>query len=246
MSIDNNKLVIIWDINNNYQKKKINMDYKGIIYSALIIFNIFDNDYIITTSYNALEFTKLISFDTCKLIRNINYTDKNYTKNIIPWEKENYEGFYIIEFCDTKISIINLFEEEINIDLNLDDKKENFNNGFLFNKNNVEYLCSCGKSGKIYIFNLKEILIEKIIDTCAYNGIGDIIPWSENIIIGTDFLDRGIIIVDLNNLKVVSIYENIQEEGIVCIKKFKHLIYGESLLIGSNDGVIKLWATPSI
>ena len=246
MSIDNIKLVIIWDITNNFQKKKLILDYKGIIYSALLIFNIFDNDYIITSSYNLLEYTKIFSFDKLKFIRNINFSDKNYTRYIIPWEKENYEGFYIIEFCDGKISIINIFEDEINIELNNDDKSEKYCNGFLYNKNNVEYLCSGGWSGKIYIFNLKELILENIIETFAFNGIGYIIPWSEDIIIGTDFIDRGLIIGDIKQLKIITFYEHIHDKGIVCIKKFIHSIYGESLLVGSNDGLIKLWITRSI
>ena len=245
MSIDDIKLVIIWDIKNSYLKKKLILDYKGNIYSAFLLFNIYDNDYIITSSYNLLEYTKLFSLENCKLIRNINCTDNNYTRYIIPWEKENYNGLYIIELCDEKISIINIFEDELNIDLSLGDKTENYCNGFLYNKKNIEYLCVGGFNGNIYLFNLKELVLENIIETCAFNGIGYIIHWKENIIIGTNFIDRGLIIIDIQSLKVVSLYQYIQDKGIVCIKKFNHSIYGESLLVGSNNGSITLWTTYS-
>ena len=246
VSIDNIKLIIIWDIKNNYIKKKLLLDYKGIIYSSLLLFNIYDNDYVITSSYNVLEHSKLYTLNKTKFIRNIFSTDNNYTRYMIPWEKENYEGFYIIEFCDSKISIINIFEDEIYLELNTDNKNEKYCNGFLYYKNNEEYLCSGGWSGNIYIWNLKEIVLENVIETCAYNGIGYLIRWSNNIIIGTDFIDRGLIIVDLNIKKIVSLYQNIHNKGIVCIKKFNHYIYGESLIVGSNDGIIKLWLTSSI
>ena len=36
------------------------------------------------------------------------------------------------------------------------------------------------------------------------------------------------------------------DKGIVCIKKIYHNIYGESLLIGFNDGIIKLWVSKEI
>ena len=245
ISIDNIKLIIIWDIKNNYIKKRITLDYKGIIYSALLIFNIYDNDYIITSSYNILEFSKVFSLDKKKFISNIYSTDKNYTRYIIPWEKENYEGYYIIEFCDSKISFINIFEEEIYITLKTEDKTEKYCNGFLFYKNNSEYLCSGGWSGNIYIWNLNEITLENIIETNAFNGIGYIVYWSHNFIIGTDFNGRGLIVVDLKYYKVVSNYEHIHNKGVICIKKIEHSIYGESLLVGSNDGVIKLWNTNS-
>ena len=87
--------------------------------------------------------------------------------------------------------------------------------------------------------------MENIIETCAFNGIGYIIHWKENIIIGTNFIDRGLIIIDIQSLKVVSLYQYIQDKGIVCIKKFNHSIYGESLLVGSNNGSITLWTTYS-
>ena len=54
ISGDDNKIVIIWDITNNYNiKYQIDTKYNGSIYSCLLIFpdNIDDN-YIITSTYN--------------------------------------------------------------------------------------------------------------------------------------------------------------------------------------------------
>ena len=245
MSIDNNKLVIIWDIKNNYTKKRLTLHYKGAIYSALLLFNLYDEDYIITSSYNLLEHSKIYSMNKNNFVKNIYNTDNNYTRYIIPWERKNYEGFYIIELCDGEISIINLFENEIYGKLKSEENDEKYFNGFLFYKNKTEYLCSGGWNGNIYIWNLNELILENNIETCNVCGVGYLIHWSENIIIGTNS-NRGLIIVDLTCLKVVSYLENIHDKGIVCIKKLAHDTYGESLFIASNDGIIELWATRSI
>ena len=245
MSIDNNKLVIIWDIKNNYTKKRLTLHYKGAIYSALLLFNLYDEDYIITSSYNLLEHSKIYSMNKNNFVKNIYNTDNNYTRYIIPWERKNYEGFYIIELCDGEISIINLFENEIYGKLKSEENDEKYFNGFLFYKNKTEYLCSGGWNGNIYIWNLNELILENNIETCNVCGVGYLIHWSENIIVGTNS-NRGLIIVDLTCLKVVSYLENIHDKGIVCIKKLAHDTYGESLFIASNDGIIELWATRSI
>lgn len=245
MSIDNSKLVIIWDIKNNYIKKRLNLYYKGSIYSALLLFNIYDEDYIITSSYNLLEHSKIYSMNKNNFVKNIYNTDHNYTRYIIPWERNNYEGFYLIEFCDGEISITNLFENELYNRLKTEENNEKYFNGFLFYKNKNEYLCSGVWNGNIYIWNLNELILENIVETCSVCGVGYLIQWSDNIVVGTNS-NRGLIVVDLTCLKVVSYLENIHDKGIVCIKKLSHDIYGESLFIGSNDGIIELWTTRSI
>ena len=252
ISIDNIKLLIIWDIKNNYIKKKIKIDYKGIIYSAFLLFNVYDKDYIITSSYNVLENSKIFSFDKskCKFFKNIYYTENNYTRYIIPWERPDCEGgYYMIEFCDGKICVVNLFEDEIFLELKTKNNNEKYCNGFLFNnKNNGEreYLCSCGWSGNVYIINLEEKVLENIVETNIFNGIGYIMHWSDNVAIGTDVMSKGLVVIDLKSFKIVSYYYHIHNEGIILIKKLNHTVYGESLLVCSNDGVIKLWITLSI
>ena len=58
ISADDDKIVIVWDINNNYKiKHKIKTNYGHHIYSCLLLFNVKDgqnnyNDYIITSTFN--------------------------------------------------------------------------------------------------------------------------------------------------------------------------------------------------
>jgi len=245
MSIDNDKLIIVWDIKNNYTKKRLTLNYKGCIYSALLLFNLYDEDFIITSSYNLLEHSKIYSMNKNNFVKNIYNTDNNYTRYFIPWERNNYEGFYIIEFCDGEIRITNLFENEIYAKLKIENQNEKYFNGFLFYKNNTEYLCSGGWNGNIYIWNLESLSLKNIIETESICGVGYLIHWSDNIVVGTNS-DRGVIVVDLTCLKVVSYFNHIHNRRIVCIRKLNHDTYGESLLIGSNDGIIQLWATHSI
>ena len=53
LSCDSDKLIIIWDISNNFnQKYYIQENFKGDINDSLILFNIFNKNYIITSSDN--------------------------------------------------------------------------------------------------------------------------------------------------------------------------------------------------
>ena len=51
LSCDKNKLLIIWDIQNNYNKKyNIEIKYSEYIFDALLLFNIFNKNYILISS----------------------------------------------------------------------------------------------------------------------------------------------------------------------------------------------------
>ena len=74
LSIDDDKVLNIWDLSNNYNtKQSLKLNYNN-IYSALLAFDT-QNDYIITSTYNkenlAEDFTKIFSFENAKFIRNI-------------------------------------------------------------------------------------------------------------------------------------------------------------------------------
>ena len=63
LTCDKNKLVIIWDIQNFYNKKyTIQTKYSDNICDALLLFNIFNNDYILLSNYSKDEYSKLYEF----------------------------------------------------------------------------------------------------------------------------------------------------------------------------------------
>ena len=100
LSCDCNKLTIIWDIQNNYnQKYIIQSDYSGTIFDALLLFNYNNKDYILLSSSNTNEYSKLYEFkDNTPFVKNIYETNKNNTAYMIPWLYNN--KYYIIECCD--------------------------------------------------------------------------------------------------------------------------------------------------
>ena len=79
LSCDYNKLTIIWDIQNNYnQKYIIQSDYSGYIWDALLLFNYNNKDYILLSSGNTNEYSKLYEFkDKTPFVKNIYETNKN-------------------------------------------------------------------------------------------------------------------------------------------------------------------------
>ena len=99
LSCDESKLVIIWDIQNNYnQKYIIKSDYSGTIFDSLLLFNYNNKDYILLSSYNTNEYSKLYEFkDKTPFVKNIYETNKNSTNYMIPWLYNN--KYYIIECC---------------------------------------------------------------------------------------------------------------------------------------------------
>ena len=80
LSCDENKLIIIWDIQNNYNKKYIiQIKYYVYIQEALLLYHIFNKNYILISNTN--EYSKLYEFkDNTPFIRNIYGTNENKTK----------------------------------------------------------------------------------------------------------------------------------------------------------------------
>ena len=81
LTCDMNHLLIVWDINNSYKKKYIiEIRNSGYISDALLLFNVFKNDYILVSSDNRNEFSKLYLFkDNTPFKRNIEGRKVNCT-----------------------------------------------------------------------------------------------------------------------------------------------------------------------
>ena len=228
ISSDKSKLVIIWDIQNKYKKKyNIQVTDFGNIWDSLLLFNIFNKDYIIISSSNKDEFTKLYEFkDNTPLIKNIYGTDQNITHYMIPWFYKNQ--YYIIEICFSKISINNIFKEECYFNFTME-KEAKFCCGYIYNNN---YLCiSDYNSNYIRIFDL---LNKKIYKQISYDGkkAREIKPWNEKYaIVGCE---AGFIIINIEEGIMVKKYaiDNILVEG---VKKMKGNKLKESLIISISD-----------
>ena len=254
ISADINGIVILWDIINNYKiKYQINTLYnissdKGlVIFSCLIIFDKYNEDnedsYVITSINNISDdynksATKIYSLNNGKLIKCIDESNKIKILYLLSWYNKNNSQYYIIQFGNESIVINNLLRNELYS--KFIQKPEGLHySGFIYKKNDNEYLLSCSTNGYINIWDLYNKNIYKTInsDNCRLMSI---IEWNDKYVIVSD-LNNSIIIIDIEKLNIVHKIEGKYTEGIKCIKKIYHPTYGESLLSAGRDKIIKLW-----
>ena len=237
LSCDESKLVIIWDIQNYYNKKyTIQTNYSGIIADSLLLFNIFNNDYILLSNTGSNEFSKLYYFkQNTPFIRNINGTNQNPSYFIIPRLYNN--KYYIIDCGDSVISINNMLEDETYANLKFDPESQHYG-GYLYNDN---YLCVSHYYNKfIRIWDLVNKVIYKQIN---YDDPGygyEIIQWNNQYsIVGDDKVS--FVIIDIEEGKMVKRIQikNIESE-LRGLKKIKLGQLGECLIGSDKEGNISL------
>ena len=79
LSSDEKSLVIIWDIQNYYNKKYTIKSNNGRLFDSLILFNYFNKDYILLPTYETNNFTKLYEFkEDTPFIKNVYGTNESY------------------------------------------------------------------------------------------------------------------------------------------------------------------------
>ena len=229
------KLVILWDIQKNYNKKyNLKEGYNGNIHDALLLFNIFNKNYILISSNNNNEYSKLYGLrDNTPFIRNIYGTKENITKFMIPWLYNN--KYYIIECCNKKISINNMLEDECYANLNMN-PEGNYLCGYIYNDN---YLC-------VSDYNNNCIKIWDLVKKVKYNEIKydsnfgyEIIPWNNKYaIVGSS---GGFAIINIEEGKMVKKIK-IGNTYVYGVKKMKLNKLGECLIIADSNYNIKLYS----
>ena len=138
-----------------------------------------------------------------------------------------------------KILINNLLEDELYSELSNEPEASHFS-GFIYYKDNNDYLCSSSFNGYINIWDLYNKKIFKIINTNNCK-LFHIIKWNNKYIIVADYKNKSFKIIDLEENKIISDIKGQLTKGVICIKKINHPIYGESLLSAGFDKIIKLW-----
>ena len=241
ISADHNYLVIVWDITNNYNiKHKIETEYYDIIYSCLLVFpdNNDDNFILTSTISNSEEeeqsFVKVYSLNNGEFVK---YIDNNEIYYLLSWYDKNNNKYYIVQLSNKKIIINNLLEEELYCQL-IHQPEGYHNSGFIFNKDNNDYLCSSSTNGYIHIWDLYNKNIFKVINTNCY--LMHIIQWNSKYIIVADYEQNCFKIINLENDNIADMEQKHTKE-VICIKKIYDDKYGEMLLSASNDKTIKLW-----
>ena len=223
ISGDAGKIVIIWNINDNYNiKYKINTYYGKGIYSCLLIFPHINNDnYIITSSLNKSgndndSATKIYSLNNGKFIKYIKNTNNNVIYYLLSWYNKINNKYYIIQFSNEKIIINNLLEDELYSELR-HENEESYYSGCIYNKDNNDYLCTSSYNGYINIWDLYNQNIFKVINT---NGckLAHIIEWNKKYIIVADINNKSFKIIGIDDGSIFNINPEHKKE-MACVKK---------------------------
>ena len=246
ISADDNKIVIIWDVTDNYNmKQQIETKYENNIYSCLLIFPHYDsNDYIITSTYHDSDniqnsSSKIYSLNYGRYLNYLINSNYNPIYYLLSWYNKKNNKYYIIQFSYMKILINELSNKEY-YELIQEPETDHFS-GFIYNRDDIDYLCSSSENGYIMIWDLYKKDIFKIISTnnCF---LAHIIQWNYKYAIVADFCNKSFKIIDLEEDQIISIVNGHHTKEVKSIKKINHPIYGESLLSGSKDNTIKLWS----
>ena len=245
ISGDDDGLVIIWDITNDFNiKYEIKTNYDKFIYSCLLVFpHNTNDDYIITSTFNTSKdiekSCKIYSLKTGKFIRLINDTNRYEIIYLLSWLNKYNNKYYVIMLLNKKIIINNLLEDELYAEL-INEPEGCHNSGFMYNKENIEYLCSSSTNGYINFWNLYDKNLIKVINITKC-WLMHIIQWNNKYIIVADLNNKSFKIIDFEKNDVVSEVNGVHKNYVTTIKKIYHPTYGEILLSGSWDNTIKLW-----
>jgi len=246
ISTDYMKIVIIWDIKNNYNiLQRIQTYYKELIYNCLLIFPHNKDDNFISLCSSAIEYYYLSVLKIFSLNKGIIVKEsknplmiKNFC--ILSWYNKNNDEYYIIKIDYGRVQISSLLENEIYSTFITENEGIHYD-GLIYNKNDKDYLCVSSFNGYLDIWDLYDKILYKsiYIQNCKLNKI---IKWNDKYIIITDYESNSFKIIDIENNKAISSINCLHTENILCIKKIYHPIYGESILYSGNDSIIRLFS----
>ena len=174
LSCDLNKLVVIWDIQNNFNvKATIQEQYSGIIWDAHLLLNVFNKDYILLSSGKKGESIKLYELkdNSTQFVKNVFGTKEHITNYMIPWFY-NFK-YYVIKFYND-ISIHNIFDNECYAELTAE--KSSYFCGFIYNKS---YLCANDRNNNL--LRIWDLMSKNLIRQIRYDGESgrEIIQWND-------------------------------------------------------------------
>ena len=248
ISVDDNKVLQVWDLSNNFKiKQTLNLMYKS-IYSAIMIFDSL-NDYIITSTFNnqnlAEDFTKIFNLEDGKFLRNIGSKLPSKSHYLLPWKNPEDNLWYVIDFCVGKILIypINgddkLFELKAGVDF---ESQLTYYYGITMGKDFTN-LCAVSEGGYIHIWNLlnKNLIYTKRINK---GNLNTLLKWSDRYIIVSDKKNCSFYVIDIIDERIITKISKDVNDFIKCFKKVKHPTLGECLITCNHAHLIQLWASP--
>ena len=249
VSADWNYKVIVWDVSNNFNIKYKIGDFWKLhteMWTLMLVFpHNNDNNYIVISSSVYIKNpnvsnTQIYSLSDGQFIKYVKNVDCEVWY-LLSWYNKKNDKYYIVQLGSKKIIINNLLEDEVYTQF-INEPEDNQVSGFIYNKDNNDYLCSSSVRGFINIWDLFNKTIYKTINTNIDTKnyiLYHIIQWnSKYAIVATQ--NKSFKIVDLENEKVVSEVKAHYDE-VICVKKVYHPTFGESLITSSRDKKIKLW-----
>ena len=248
ISVDDNKVLQVWDLSNNFKiKQTLNLMYKS-IYSAIMIFDSL-NDYIITSTFNnqnlAEDFTKIFNLEDGKFLRNIGSKLPSKSHYLLPWKNPEDNLWYVIDFCVGKILIypINgddkLFELKAGVDF---ESQLTYYYGITMGKDFTN-LCAVSEGGYIHMWNLlnKNLIYTKRINK---GNLNTLLKWSDRYIIVSDKKNCSFYVIDIIDDRIITKISKDVNDFIKSFKKVKHPTLGECLITCNHAHLIQLWASP--
>jgi len=247
LSVDIKGILIIWDVNDNFNLKYKIITNEYVIYSSIILFNIINGEnYIITSNsyvsdYENSAYSKIYSLKTGKFVMNVNHTNSNSTYYITSWCNPSKNYSYEIECCLEKISIINLLRNVKYHEFISQNEEEAFTKAFVYTKYNKNYLCSSSMHGEIKFWDLDNKKLEKKIWSGGYNLLS-MIQWSDKYLIFADnSSNKSFKILDMDQMKIISSIGGKHKKPVICIKLIEHNEYGKCLLTSGTDKTVIVW-----
>ena len=236
LSCDENKVVICWSLQTFSQQFKINTNMKGYIWDATVLFNITINkfDFCIIPSNSDEECSRIYNFNSDnKLIGLIRSTLTNKTNYLIPWYYNN--NYYLIECCNSKISINNILKDENYA--NLEKSPEGMHCcGYIYKD---IFLCVTDYNNNfLRIWNLVSKSVAKEISFEGSLCYG-ITPWNDEFsVIATS---EGLIVLDINKGILAKKITSKKINNLCGIQKVNSNNNGEYIVCSNQFGLIALF-----
>lgn len=240
ISVDTKFKIIIWDLNNNYTKifEKI-IEYNNIINDILMLF-IYNKTFIVTSAVASNDYTKIINIHDSNEIKEIENSFGLIIYNLSYWHNKKNGNHYIIQCGKSKVLISEYQDNEDYAIIETDEKYPINLGSIVYTKNNIDYLAFSSTFGLIFIYDLlyKNIVTKIQLDK---SYLINIVKWNEKYLLTIDVNKKKILIICLDNYKIISsifVPQIFSHERY--FKKLIHPLYGESLISIGNDYKIKL------